>query len=85
MDKKISQLRTFFRVSNAAFNFTNAIQSAFNGIVTPNKMQQLHELALEEIEKETPDLSKIDNLLAEMENLANVNSQPKPNFPKGGV
>jgi hypothetical protein len=85
MDKKISQLRTFFRVSNAAFDFTNAIQSAFNGTVATNKMQQLHKLALEEIEKEIPDLSKIDNLLAEMENLAEVNSQPNPNFLKGGV
>lgn len=86
MEKKILQLRTFFRVSNAAFDFTNAIQSAFNGIITPNKMQQLHKLALEEIEKENPDLLKIDNLLVEMEKLAEVNSnQPKPNFPKGGV
>jgi hypothetical protein len=85
MDKKISKLLTFFRVSNAAFDFTNAIQSAFNGIITPNKMQQLHKLALEEIEKDNPDLSKIDNLLAEMERLAEVNSQPKQNFPKGGV
>jgi hypothetical protein len=85
MDKKISQLRTFFRVSNAAFDFINVIQSAFNGIVTPTKMQQLHKIALEEIEKENPDLSKIDNLLFEMENLAEANSQSKPNFPKGGV
>jgi hypothetical protein len=85
MDKKISHLRTFFRVSNAAFDFTNAIQSAVNGIVTPNKMQQLHKLALEEIEKENPDLSKIDNLLAEMESLAELNSHHKPNFPNGGV
>lgn len=85
MNKKISQLRTFFRVSNAAFDFTNAIQSAFNGSVTPTKMQQLHKLALEEIEKENPDLSKIHNLLAEMEGLAELNSQHKPNFPKGGV
>ena len=82
MGERISQLRTFCRVSNAAFDFTNAIQSAFNGIVTPNEMQQLHKLALEEIEKENPDLFKIDNLLAEMEKLAEVNSRPKPNFPK---
>jgi len=85
MDKKISQLQTFFRVSNAAFDFTSAIQSAFNGIVSPNKMQQLHKLALEEIEKESPDLSKIDNLLAEMENLAELNSRTNPKFQKGGV
>jgi len=85
MDKKILQLRTFFRVSNAAFDFANSIQSAFNGIALPNKMQQLHKIALDEIEKENPDLSKIDNLLAKMESLAEVNSLPNPKFPKGGV
>ncbi len=40
MDKKIQTLRKFFQVSKAAFDFTNAIQFTFNGIVTPNKMQQ---------------------------------------------
>lgn len=85
MDKNISQLRTFFRVSNAAFEFQNSIQLAFSGHIAPSKMHQLHRLALEEIEKESPDLSKIDNLLEEMESLAELNSQPKPKFPKGGV
>ena len=80
-----SQLKTFFKISNAAFESKNSIQSAFNVNITPNKMQQLHRLAFEEIEKENPDLLIIDNLLAEMENLAELNSQPKPNFPKGGV
>jgi len=75
MEKKISQLRTFFRVSNAAFEFQNSIQLAFSGHIVPTKMQQLHKMALVEIEKESPDLSKIDNLLAEMENLAELNSQ----------
>ena len=73
MNKKISQLRTFFRVSNAAFDFANAIQSSVNGIIAPNKMQQLHKLALMEIEKENPDFSKIDNLLSEMQSLAELN------------
>ena len=80
----ILQLRIFFRASNAVFDFANSIQSAFNTIVEPNKMQQLHKIALEEIEKENPDLSKIDNLLAEMESLAELNSLPNPKFPKGG-
>lgn len=84
MDKKIKALRTFFRVSNAAFEFQNSIQFAFSGHIVPTKMQQLHKMALVEIEKETPDLSLIDNLLAEMENTAEqMNS--KPNFPKGSV
>lgn len=73
MNKKISQLRTFFRVSNATFDFVNAIQSSVNGIIAPNKMQQLHKLALMEIEKENPDFSKIDNLLSEMQSLAELN------------
>jgi hypothetical protein len=73
MNKKISQLRTFFRVSNATFDFANAIQSSVNGIIAPNKMQQLHKLALMEIEKENPDFSKIDNLLSEMQSLAELN------------
>ena len=85
MDKKILQLRTFFRVSNAVFECANSIQSICNVIALPNKMQQLHKIALDEIEKENPDLSKIDNLLAEMESLAEENSLPNPKFPKGGV
>jgi hypothetical protein len=82
MENKIKILRTFFRISNAAFEFQNSIQLAIGGHITPNKMQQLHKIALVEIEKENPDLSLIDNLLAEMEKTAEVN---KPNFPKGGV
>jgi len=85
MDKKIKTLRMFFRVSNAAFEFQNSIQLAISGHITPSKMHQLHKLALVEIEKENPDLSIIVNLLEEMEKLAELNSQPKPNFPKGGV
>ena len=84
MDNKIKTLRTFFRVSNAAFEFQNSIQLAIGGHVTPNKMQQLHKIALVEIEKENPDLSLIDNLLAEMETTAEVN-KPKTKLPKGGV
>lgn len=72
LDKKIPQLRTFFRISNAAFEFQNSIQLAISGHIEPNEMQQLHKVALFEIEKENPDLSLIDNLLAEMENLAEL-------------
>lgn len=84
MDDKIKTLRTFFRVSNAAFEFQNSIQLATLGYIPLNKMQQLHKLALVEIEKENPDLSLIDKLLAEMESTAEQ-MKPKPNFPKGGV
>ena len=70
MDKHISVLRTIFRASNVAFNFSNSIQSACGGIVVISEMQKLHKIALEEIEKENPDLSKMHELLEEMENLA---------------
>lgn len=84
MDNKIKTLRTFFRVSNAAFEFQNSIQLAFSGHIVPTKMQQLHKMALVEIEKENPDLSLIEKLLADMENTAEQMKQ-KPNSPKGGV
>lgn len=83
MDKKIKALRTFFSVSNAAFEFQNSIQLAFSDHIAPSKMHELHKLALIEIEKETPDLSLIDKLLADMESTSEQ-MKPKTNFPKGG-
>ena len=74
MDNKIQQLRTFFRVTNAVFDFKNSIQSIFNPSVTHNNMQILHRIALVEIEKENPNMELIDKLLQEMENLAEINN-----------
>ena len=73
MDKKIETLRTFFRVSNALFESRNSFQLAISGYTSLSKMHQLHKIALNEIEKENPDLSLIDNLLAEMEITAEQN------------
>ncbi len=84
-EEKISELRAFFKVSNAAFDFIAVTQLAFNRVTILNKMHQLHKIALVEIEKENPDLAIIDNLLDEMEKLAEENNQSKPNFPNGGV
>ena len=84
MDNIIKTLRTIFRISNAAFEFQNSIQLAILGHIVPNKMQQLHKLALVEIEKENPDLSLIDKLLAEMKSTAEKREQ-SPKFPEGGV
>lgn len=84
MDNKIKTLRTFFRVSNAVFEFQNSIQLAFSGHIVPSKMHQLHKLAIVEIEKENPDLSLIDKLLDEMEITAEQMKQ-KTRFLKGGV
>ena len=84
MDNKIKTLRTFFRISNATFEFLNSIQLALSGHIVPNRMQQLHELALFEIEKENPDLSLINKLMAEMEITAEKRER-SPNFQEGGV
>lgn len=75
MENTIKTLRTVFRASNALFEFQNSIQLAFSGYTTPSKMYQLHKMALNEIEKENPDLTLIDNLLAEMEMTAAKNSK----------
>lgn len=84
-DKKIESLRTFFRVSNLALDFVDSFVKITGGNVIDNKMKQLHKKGLEEIEKENPDLLVIDNLLLEMQLLAEENNKPKPNFPKGGI
>jgi hypothetical protein len=77
MKTEIEKLKAFFGVSNAFFEIQNNIQLAMGGHVMPNKMQQLHKIALVEIEKENPDLSLIDKLLDEMiqENTRLINAE----------
>jgi DeoR/GlpR family transcriptional regulator of sugar metabolism len=82
MDINIKKLKTFFTISNAAFEFTDTVQLTIGGHIHPNKMRLLHKMALEELEKFNPDLSIIDELLAEMESLAEFNSQQKTNLTK---
>lgn len=79
------ELRKFFRISNATFDCVAIMCNAFGGkyIVTP--MHQLHKLALEEAEKEEPDMILIDKYLEQMQLLAQRNSEPKPDFPKGSI
>lgn len=70
---KLKKLKQFFIISNSIFNTVNAIQLTLNGYINTNKMQQLHKIALEELNKEKPDLLKIDFLLSEMELLTKNN------------
>ena len=63
----IEQLRKFFRASNIVFEIVENIQLALTGYLIPNEMHQLHKIALNEIEKENPDLSIIYKLLERME------------------
>jgi hypothetical protein len=76
--KKIETLRSFFKISNAAFNFAEIVYA-----IGPNKMQELHKMAMTELAKDKPDLFIIDDLLLQMEEQANKNKH-KLNFPKGG-
>ena len=85
MDDKITQLRTFFRVSNAAIECISSIHKAFGSICSISKIDQLHKLALEEIEKENPNLSLIDLFLEQIEIEIEKKNQPKPDYPKGSL
>jgi len=75
MDKKINALRQFFTISVAAFEMQQTISIAFGYRGKKSNMHRLHAIAKEEIEKDQPDLTKIDNLIAMMENLARENSK----------
>jgi len=77
MENTISHLRTFFKITTAAFTFMDTMKLVCGGSITPNKIKELHECALEEIEKENPSLVKIDYLLSQMENLAKSYNQIK--------
>ena len=79
MDKQIETLRTVFRISTAAFVFAHKVAEATGKYMVTQPMETLHWLALEELEKENPDMQKVDYLLAQMEELATqnaVNNEP---------
>lgn len=75
-EKQIQALRTFFRISTAAFEFVGKVAMAANGgkFIPENPMDVLHRIALMEVEKENPNMEYIDMLLAQMEDLANQNA-----------
>ena len=88
-NKKIETLITFFKTSTAMFEFMQKILDIHapnsSNANRNNKMYSLHKLALVELEKDKVDLIVLDNLLAEMEKLAEQNSMPIPNFEVGGT
>lgn len=81
--KKIKVLRQFFDISVAAFELQHTISKSFGYLGSKSYMHLLHLNAQEEINKEKPNLEIIDKFLAMMEEAANDNSKPTPNFPKG--
>lgn len=86
-EKQIQTLRTFFRISTAAFEFVGKIAMIANcGRLMPeNPMHVLHRIALMEIEKENPNMDYMNMLLAQMEDLATQNAAEKENQRTGFV
>ncbi len=86
--KNIETLRIFFRVSNAAFAFADTVKAMIGQNTEPDAIQVMHKRALEEIEKDTPDMELIDSILSEMEAQAILNKRinvAADKFPVGGV
>ena len=75
----IQTLRTFFRISNAAFNLKKQILISISGYYLPTSMEVYHQIALQEIEKENPNMQLMDRLLAIMESIASeASKESKP-------
>lgn len=72
----IKALRIFFAASNAAFELQQNIHEIM-GVTYINPMHQLHMIAQQEVNKETPDFNKVDFILKQMEDLADKNSKKK--------
>lgn len=73
MNDKLDSLRMFFKITIAAFDMHDAVIRAVGQTPSINKMRLLHVMALDELGKETPDISMIDGLLHQMELLAEQN------------
>lgn len=83
MQNAISHLRTFFKISTAAFDFQKTVIESVGGNHTISQMELLHNQALDELRKEEPNLVYIDSLLAEMEVCAGNNANKMPPYQKG--
>ena len=71
--KSINNLRKFFKISTAAFEFQERIVSILGMFNSRSHMHLLHIAALKELNKDNPDLGLIDALLAEMERITKKN------------
>lgn len=71
---KITSIRRFFKISNAAFEMQQTIAEAFGKRVPRSYMHSLHKIALIEINKKDPNMELINKLLIEMENEAEKNN-----------
>lgn len=74
MDKnKIDTLKKIFTITSGSFTFAELVQTQLGAGLANSKfslMRDLHRLALIEMESESPDENKINELLQQMEDLA---------------
>lgn len=85
--KNLKNLRTFFRISNAAFGITDAIY--MDGEITPpgnyTTIRELHKAGLDEVEREEPDTERLQSILLELETVASKSGVDVSKFQSGGV
>jgi hypothetical protein len=60
---KIKSLRIFFAISNAVFICMETVEKVYGRISIPSHMHVLYNLAKDEIDKENPDMEKMDYLI----------------------
>ena len=74
-DKVINAMKMFFTISNATFNFHNAVVMAIGHNPHMSKMHELHKIAFNEVNKENPNIEFILKLVDEMQILAEENAK----------
>ena len=77
--KAKNALKQFFTISNAAFTMMNNISEAMGYLPHQTTMQTLHQLALQELKKEDPNMAYIDDLLVQMDGLASKGDNKSTN------
>jgi hypothetical protein len=63
----LKALRIFFAISDAAFTCVETVAKALGQNPTPSYIRILHGLAKDEIDKENPDMKKMEYLIKAME------------------
>jgi hypothetical protein len=74
-NQQIQTLKRFFKISTAAFDFKNTIITAFGKTPHPTTMELLHRIALKELERDNPNPEVLDELLFQMQLLAEQNKR----------
>ena len=85
--KNLKNLRTFFRLSNAAFGVADAINKDSETVPSEKclKVRELHRLGLEEVERDEPDKDCLHNILLELETIASKLVIDTSKFERGGI